>query len=646
MPVARKAILALLLVLAIGVAGLLLRLGCRGAVPTDFEDRVLRGTSWRLPDSDTIEGVVLDPRSLPVPGATVMLERVAQWPDYPDVPEKVVRETESDVRGRFRVTGLPLGTYDIVAYTDGLCGYSTGHASRIPHVRRLGGTVCMRPSGKVSGTVRTATGKPVPGAKVGVKMCHSVSLRSDYPAFATPLWTLSDENGQFTLEHVMQPEVLLFAEADGYSKGFSEWVGSPSDQVEIILTEGGQVSGRLTHAETGEPVAGQWVLLTTERNRRGYRAALTDAEGRFSLSHCRPRLHRVLVGSKDYVIPGPGPVRVMVREGEEVADLNVPVVEAGRVAGCVYDADSGKGIEGVCLRARAKRPSASNPSSQAVTRVDGSYVIEGVTPGSNEIDYDVPPGYPKPRAGQETEVRCSVKSGETVTGVDFALCSGSRIRGRFVDPDGGGIPRVSFNAVGTISCDSGTTDNEGWFTVAGYAPAEEVTFVALGFGQLGGYYPDCFVDGGPPTVVLPPKGDLDGVEVTVPPPARVSGVVLDAAGEPVEGARVVAKDFKGRTVGKSGKTKEKGVFLIFCPDGRKFFLQAKRFFKMTPVDIAPVIELGWSEECEDVPVYLEPPLAAPAEPAVVHGPEKQGAALSETVTAGNGEAVTSGKESQ
>ena len=643
MCVLRNAVLALLFVMAVGVAWFLLRLDREGAVPTDFEDRILRGTTWRLPDRDTIEGVVLDPQDRPVPGATVLLEKPVEWTDYPNIPESVVRKTETDDSGHYRATGLPPGRYDTVVYTDVLCGYSLAHASHEPQVGRPGGNVYMRPSGTVKGIVRTAGGEPLVGARVGIQSRYSVSLRQyDYPAFAAPLWTMTDDEGRFALDHVTQPKVCLFAEAEGYCRNLSKWIGVPTDDAEIVMAERGNVSGRLLHAETGEPVADQWTVLAMERPTGGYNVTQTDREGHFCFPHCPAGSYKVILRSKDYVIGGRDPIGVMVREGEDVADLDVPVVEAGRVAGCVYDADSGKGIEGARVRASCRSVSTEWHHPEVATNADGTYLIEGLTPGTCEVTYESPAGYPERSAGPKTELRCSVKSGEAVTGVDFALRSGSRIRGRFVDPDGRGIPCVSFSANGTVSSGHGMTDNEGWFSVAGLSPDDDVTFTAYMFGNVGGDYQDCSVNGGLTKVGVPPEGDLDGVEVTARPPTWVSGVVLNAAGQPVEGATVVAKDFEGRTAGTSKKTDEKGRFHISKPDCQRFFLQAKRFFKTTPVDIAPVVELDWGERCEDVAVYLEPPPATPPKPRAYPKPvalpasKKDGLTISGRVTDENG----------
>jgi hypothetical protein len=117
--------------------------------------------------------------------------------------------------------------------------------------------ITLPPGFSVSGTVvAEETGMPVAGAFAG-------SVTDD-----DGLWTLSDDDGLFSVEPVAEGLVTLGGWAPGFDVGVLEDVFAGSSGHLVALPPGREVLGVVSDADTDEPVAGAEVtLLVTTRSR-------------------------------------------------------------------------------------------------------------------------------------------------------------------------------------------------------------------------------------------------------------------------------------------------------------------------------------------------------------------------------------------
>ncbi|MEM1178282.1 MAG: carboxypeptidase-like regulatory domain-containing protein [Acidobacteriota bacterium] len=218
--------------------------------------------------------------------------------------------------------------------------------------------------------------------------------------------------------------------------------------VDFSLELGGTISGVLTDAETGEPLAVQQVMIEgagpTNESFRAF--STTGAQGRFTFQGLRPGAYAVLAfGELGYVreywpdspcIPGTcgevPPTPIVVEAGDVLDAVNFTLDRGLSIRGSVRDAD-GEPVEfeGIELRDTDGRVLISG-----LTRAGGGYSFDGLLPGSyfvstfafeaaNEVWPDVPCAFRNtcPVDGATPIVLTDA----SVDGVDFDLSPGARL---------------------------------------------------------------------------------------------------------------------------------------------------------------------------------------------------------------------------
>lgn len=182
---------------------------------------------------------------------------------------------------------------------------------------------------------------------------------------------------------------------------------------------GGSLGGRVTAAQSGEPVAGALVRLYGPTQL----AACTLDDGRFEFDDLRPGPYRVVVSragflEQTYGAKRPGlhlPGRfIRVRSGAPVFDVDVTLSREGVVSGQVTD-DAGAPVPDVAVYVgrvafvRGSRRLAANTYRPAKSDDEGRYRVHGLTPGRYFVwavpaasSLDVPVVGPRPEASLTT----------------------------------------------------------------------------------------------------------------------------------------------------------------------------------------------------------------------------------------------------
>ncbi len=155
--------------------------------------------------------------------------------------------------------------------------------------------VALAPGGTVQGSVRLATGAPVPGARIEVNA-------SEATGDGSPLTTVTGDDGTFRFDHVPAGPVDVrrvgggdpFEEADG--KGVDLVDGAVA---QVDFTIGGVVEGRVTRG--GLPVAGARVTFGfadwTTRD-MVVRSAWTDPDGAYRAEGIAPGETAILISAE------------------------------------------------------------------------------------------------------------------------------------------------------------------------------------------------------------------------------------------------------------------------------------------------------------------------------------------------------------
>jgi hypothetical protein len=155
----------------------------------------------------------------------------------------------------------------------------------------------------------------------------------------------------------------------------------------------GAISGEVIDAQTGAPVAGADVTLTTDDRRvtigSGPTSQLTDSRGRFAFINLGPSsTYRLTATRPGYLDSGaqrdPRTQTIPLSDGEWIADVRVALLRAGSISGVVVD-ERGDPVVGTRVRALAliavagRERLAAGPTT--VTDDRGAYRLGSLRPG-------------------------------------------------------------------------------------------------------------------------------------------------------------------------------------------------------------------------------------------------------------------------
>ncbi len=373
--------------------------------------------------------------------------------------------------------------------------------------------------------------------------------------------------------------------------GFDQAAG----EYELHVGRGGEVTGTVTSAATGDPLADGEVRLW---NSQGYYegSATTDAEGLYAAGGLDAGSYflttRYFDGYFDELyddVPCPGgscdifsgtPVDVL--SFGSVAGVDFALEQGGIIAGTITDAVTALPIDGV----RVEIYDASGYQvGDGYSDETGAYEVRGLTSGTyyavaesstyrGEIYDDLPcpegaPYYCDPEDGEPIEV---LQPG-TAAGIDFALDRFGTIAGT-VTEDGTANPIVSvwmaiYRSDGSYA-GSDYTDSDGNYLFGGLEGGEYFV-VAEGYYHSDELYDDVSCPGGYPygcdladgtPVAVDLNVGASGIDFVLQPLGALSGQVTDAAtGDPIPSVTVEVYDLEGSYLGYDN-TDADGNYLI------------------------------------------------------------------------------------
>jgi thermitase len=297
-----------------------------------------------LPGS--ITGSVIDAKSgLPIVGAAVT---------------DGTRTTITDLAGEYTIADVPPGTYRVTASKN---GYES--ASLLATVVSGGNALAdfslteVSVTSSITGSVTDAKNRsPIAGATV------TDGTRT----------TTTDALGKYAIANVPSPRAYkVTASKEGYQSS-SLWVIVISGRTTVAnlsLTGGvlpGSITGSVTDAENGSPIAGATVT-------DGTRTVTTDALGKYAITNVPSGAYQVIASKEGYQSSS---MTVNVLSGNSaVANLSLTeVVLPGSITGSVTDAENGAPIVGAIV---------SDGTRTVTTDASGKYTIADVPPSTYQV---------------------------------------------------------------------------------------------------------------------------------------------------------------------------------------------------------------------------------------------------------------------
>ncbi|MCC6491356.1 MAG: sigma-70 family RNA polymerase sigma factor [Candidatus Hydrogenedentes bacterium] len=321
----------------------------------------------------------------------------------------------------------------------------------------------------------------------------------------------------------------------------------------------GAASGTVINVATKEPVPNANLMFFGDEPMKADQTH-SDAKGRFRIENLQPAEYRIGAFTEIMVVAG-DPVRFIVHEGAETSGLVVTMMRGGVVTGRVYDNDTGGGIAGVVVRANPNNPQpiTSHWGESRPSAADGSYTVEGLPAGKYRVIRNETDGYPHVKAGEVHEV--TIKLGEVVAGIDFALDKGLSVSGIVLDSRGNAVHNawVVANTEDYRYRESAATKLDGTFEIAGLSPTHTLRVQATSPIDENNKFESDVVG---PIELLDAGVDGLVLELRYPQNRRMAGVVVGPDGKPVAGAGVLASPENFRHFGGNVTADDEGHFSI------------------------------------------------------------------------------------
>ena len=471
--------------------------------------------------------------------------------------------------GRYSVSGLATGTYRVqfIPSPDSPYGpqYYSGQAtlSHAAGVSVVGGQTTgsidsqLAAAARITGTVTDA------GSHTGIGSVAVTAYDGDGTEVAS---TYTSADGSYSLGGLAAgPYRLLFA-PDGsvnyaslYSGGASSLaaatpVNTTAGQAataNAALTEGATISGTVTDAQTGKPVAG--VNVTVIDAAGDYVAGgYSGDDGTYTVKGLLPgtytvgffpydNLHAALYYSGKSAPANADPVTV---GASGAAGVNAALTRGASITGTVTDAASGRPAPGMAVLVY---DSNGDQIGYAASADDGTYTVGGLSAGSYRVGFQTEyrtnayaSQYYNAVATLSAAQTLSLSAGQTVSGVDAAMRGGGSVDGTVTSATSGSpLPAIGVElfATGAGYPVFTHTDASGRYFVGGL-PAG--TYTASFFDSASAYLGRAYGSGGTAGQFTVSDGaTTHGIDAALTPAGAISGTVTDAASHaPIAGVSV------------------------------------------------------------------------------------------------------------
>jgi len=382
------------------------------------------------------------------------------------------------------------------------------------------------------------------------------------------------EDGSFVLEDVPAGRWAVEAFAPGYQAGSASGVvvgeGEAAEGVEVRLSRGGVVSGRVLESRTGRPILDAAVRAELSGGEQrtsmvriggegGDNETATDAEGRYEIVGLAPGTWSVTASHPDW---SEATTRVELKDAPATADIRLG--KGGSVGGAVLAA--GRPVAGaqVTLSAagdtgfRAGAGMMGGSEQSALSDEGGRFRFERLSPGRYTVGAAL--------RDQSSAPAEAVVTGDDAQEVQLVLSEGAVVRGLVTGLPDVLLAGVNVSAQGQDYFATTRTAAGGSFELAG-VPEGLVTLRANAGDFLTGSR------SASTTVTIGPGQTEAAAEIVFAQGFRVDGHVT-RAGRPVSDAMVMAFPEGGSRRSASGRTDEAGAYALEGLDEGRYTITA------------------------------------------------------------------------
>jgi hypothetical protein len=339
----------------------------------------------KVPAGVPVTGTVTTRGGEPVAGALVIVEGENSHHRH---------HAMTDVSGRFRHASVAAGEYGAWALP--------GHVATLylnpsgmrpplgePHASLTVGAapvtldLVLENLGTIAGTVRTADGDLIGGARVFAMRERGEGLRDQR---GTPV--LSDEHGRFRFEGLSDGTYGVAAYVPGGARVHRRGVKLGAENVDLVLSDLGSISGRVLHAD-GSPATVFRLWVEGQGKPPRSPDPVGSSTGRFRVEGLDAGRYAVMAFDPE----SRGEIEIDLAAGEDRTDVELTLEARTQVKGRLVDA-GGKPLVDHAVAAIALETGEDGNPTWAMARpieADGTFLIDNVQPPEVAIVVVPPP---------------------------------------------------------------------------------------------------------------------------------------------------------------------------------------------------------------------------------------------------------------
>lgn len=409
-------------------------------------------------------------------------------------PRRLIAKATTNKAGKYVLTGVASGTYDVSPSTPTLVVPSQGKSGQSGKSITIetgeivkGIDFDLISKGSISGRVRDVSGEPVKGQTVQLIIRGEDGYSRSFYSPALGDHTSNDE-GVYRISDVPPGRYVVKVgtaygltsygagpKGDGYPETFHPDADDASKATVVEVATGHETTGvditvgrplkiytivgQLIVVETGAPVpnVGLEVVTTSDNGRDSTQlggAYRSDANGEFRIQGALPG-HYVVAPENDGVSNTYGdPISFDVKDAD-VTGLRIPMHSASTITGVVtiegnIDLPVADILSKLMISASTLSDGLMSSNSSSPITADGRFRIAGIRPGRVRLDSLIQRGGPVgvsllriERDGAELRDGIEVRAGEDVTGLRLAMGAGNNVLRGDVKIEGGPFEGVN-----------------------------------------------------------------------------------------------------------------------------------------------------------------------------------------------------------
>jgi len=379
------------------------------------------------------------------------------------------------------------------------------------------------PPGAIEGIVLDPSGKPHDGALVAVVPADSDAERFQGRQLRPAGVTRSSGGGHFRIENLRPGPYAATATAAGFAAGFKGQLqllpGETLRGVEIRLEKGGvTLSGHVTDSGGGPVSAADVRAHRIGKDSGDVFQVVADGQGAYKITI--PKGEYMLAADAEGYAPDEKYVRATLDQ-----TLDFKLNPAATLRGRVVMRDGGAPVAGAEVTIGSSELWWMN-AKKATSDAQGIFEFKDLDPGDYDLSAQKGPlvGHLPRKVG----VTLAGFTGDVTIQVDRARIIAGHVRAQNGSPVGGAKIRLGEGPWGSFGGRlRAESAKDGTYKIEGVLPGKYQVF-ALAEGKGPGRVEDLIVA----------DRDLNGVDITMPDGAEVSGRVVDKDGQGVAGAAV------------------------------------------------------------------------------------------------------------